>query len=464
MKIGLIGLPNSGKTTIFRTKINKETIMSFKNLKLASPILKAIDECGYAAPTPVQVQSIPKVLDGHDLIASARTGTGKTAAFILPGLQCLSASCPGRKRGPRALVLTPTRELAEQITQSSRVYGKYLRVKSTTIVGGMPYPKQIKELSKSPDLVIATPGRLLDHLEHGRINLSGLELLVLDEADRMLDMGFIEDVEKIVRSAPPRRQTLLFAATLNKTIVKLARRILKHPERVEIAAAKTTHEQIEQRLHVADNLKHKRRMLKHLIADPDMTKAIIFSATKRDADNLARELYAQGHAAAALHGDMSQGARNRTMRSMRRGNIRLLVATDVAARGIDVAGISHIINFDLPKCAEDYVHRIGRTGRAGASGIAISFALSKELNELSRIQRYIGETLPVHVIPGFEPTCSLRHMTTKKESGWRNAVTAGYSRDKKWGSTKKKKLIVEYRSSNASRQARHKPALSPLPD
>lgn len=449
--------------------------MSFKNLKLASPILKAIDECGYAAPTPVQAQSIPKVLAGQDLIASARTGTGKTAAFILPGLQHLSACCPDRKRGPRALVLTPTRELAEQITQSARGYGKYLRVESTTIVGGMPYPKQIKALSKSPDLVIATPGRLLDHLERGRINLSGLKLLVLDEADRMLDMGFIEDVEKIVRSTPPGRQTLLFAATLNNTIVKLARRILKHPERVEIAAAKTTHELIEQRLHVADNLKHKHRMLKHLIADPGMTKAIIFSATKRDADNLARELYAQGHAAAALHGDMSQGARNRTMRSMRRGKIRLLVATDVAARGIDVAGISHIINFDLPKCAEDYVHRIGRTGRAGASGVAISFASSKEFNELSRIERYIGETLPEQVVPGLEPTRSLRHMTAKNKSGWqlraqgngrnglnqrtfghkRNSATAGHSRGKKWGLTNKgKKLIVEYRNSKASRQVR----------
>ncbi len=430
--------------------------MSFENLELVLPILKALKECGYTAPTPIQAQSIPKVLAGRDLIASARTGTGKTAAFVLPGLQRLSAPCPGRKRGPRALVLTPTRELAEQVTQSARVYGKYLRVKSTSIVGGMPYHEQLRALSKSPDLVIATPGRLLDHLERGRINLSGLELLVLDEADRMLDMGFIQDVERIVDNAPGERQTLLFAATLNNTIVKLAQRILKHPERVEIAARKTTHERIEQRLHVADNLVHKHRMLQLLIADPDMTKAIIFSATKRDADNLARELYSQGHAAAALHGDMKQSDRNRTMSNMRRGKIRLLVATDVAARGIDVAGISHIINFDLPKCGEDYVHRIGRTGRAGASGIAISFASSKEFDELSRIERYIGETLPEHVVPGLEPTRSLRQTTAKKRGGWRrNTVTAGYSRDKQRGSTtKEKKLIVEYRNSKASRQVR----------
>jgi len=448
--------------------------MFFENLELIPPILKALKECRYRYPTPIQARSIPRVLEGRDLIASAQTGTGKTAAFVLPGLQRLSAPCPGRKRGPRALVLTPTRELAEQITQSARVYGKYLRVRSTSIVGGMPYPEQLKALSKAPDLVIATPGRLLDHLERGRINLSGLELLVLDEADRMLDMGFIEDVERIVDSAPCSRQTLLFAATLNNGIVKLAGRLLKHPEHIEIAARKTTHESIEQRLHVADNLAHKHRMLKYLIDDPAMTRAIIFSATKRDADNLARELYAQGHAASALHGDMKQSARNRTMSNMRRGKIRLLVATDVAARGIDVAGISHVINFDLPKCAEDYVHRIGRTGRAGASGVAISFASCKETNELSRIERYIGETLPEHVVPGLEPRGSLRHMTAKMKEGWRprakgngrrglkrtfgnrrNAVTAGDSRDKKRRASRKgRELIIEYRHHKTFRQER----------
>jgi superfamily II DNA/RNA helicase len=446
--------------------------MSFENLQLVPPILKALNECGYTAPTPIQARSIPKVLAGQDLIASAQTGTGKTAAFILPGLQRLNAPCPGGKCGPRVLVLTPTRELAEQITRSARVYGKYLHVKSTSIVGGMPYRGQLRALSQSLDMVIATPGRLLDHLERGRINLSDLELLVLDEADRMLDMGFIEDVEKIAHSAPSRRQTLLFAATLNNTIIKLARRILKHPEYVEIAGTKIINEHIEQRLYVADNFMHKHSILKQLITDPDITKAIIFSATKRDADNLARELYAQGHAAAALHGDMKQSARNRTMRNMQRGKIRLLIATDVAARGIDVAGISHVINFDLPKCAEDYVNRIGRTGRAGASGIAISFASSKEFNELSRIERYIGEALPKHIVQGLEPTRPLQQVTAKKKGGRhpmvqrnrrnglnprtsgnrRNTVAAQYSRGKKRGSIKKKeKLIVEYCSSKASR-------------
>ena len=447
--------------------------MSFKNLKLASPIMKALDRCGYTVPTPIQALSIPKILAGQDVIASARTGTGKTAAFMLPILQHLSSRSPGQDHAPPALVLTPTRELAEQISRSARTYGKYLRVKSSTIVGGMPYPKQIEALSKSLDLVIATPGRLLDLLGRGHIKLTGLELLVLDEADRMLDMGFIEDVERIVDCAPPERQTLLFAATLDNTIVKLARRILKDPERVEVESTKITHKRIEQRLHVVDNLRHKHRMLEHLIADSHLTRAIIFSATKKDADHLARELYAEGHAAAALHGDMRQSARNRTMSNMRRGKIRLLVATDVAARGIDVAGISHIINFDLPRCAEDYVHRIGRTGRAGASGIAISFALPGEVNELSRIERYIGQTLRRHVIPGLEPTRSLQHATVKKKRRWqpqaqgngrngsklptfgnkRNTMPSGFYKGRTWTSLTTEEKGTSPWNSAGARQA-----------
>ncbi len=379
--------------------------MSFSNLQLVAPILKAVNLCGYASPTPIQAQAIPRALAGQDLIATAQTGTGKTAAFVLPALQRLSMPSVSTKKskGPRVLVLTPTRELANQVTDAVRTYGKFMRIRSGAILGGMPYFEQQRLLSQPVDLIVATPGRLIDHMERGRIDFSRLELLVLDEADRMLDMGFSDAVDTIVAATPADRQTLMFTATMDSTMAKLAQRLLKEPTRVEIAGEKVTLEQIEQRLHAADDMQHKNKLLNHLIADSGMTRAIIFSGTKRNADQLARELSAQGHAAAALHGDMNQNARNRTIMNMRRGKIRFLVATDVAARGLDVTGITHVINYDLPKNAEDYVHRIGRTGRAGASGIAISFASSKEVDLLHQIERYIGQTIAQLVIPGLEP-------------------------------------------------------------
>jgi superfamily II DNA/RNA helicase len=395
--------------------------MTFEELQLASPILKALDQCGHHTPTQVQAEAIPLALAGHDIIASAQTGTGKTAAFVLPALQRLNASAPTRRRnsGPRILVLTPTRELADQITQATRAYGKYLRVKSVTIIGGMPFGEQIRALSQSPDMVIATPGRLLDHMDRGRLDLSQVELFVLDEADRMLDMGFIDDVERISDSVPSGCQTLLFAATVGDATTKLAQRFMKEPQRVQVAPGKITLDAIEQRLHVADSLQHKNRLLEHFCQDDTVKKAIIFSATKRDADSLARDLNAKGHSAAALHGDMTQNARNRTMMDMRRGRIRLLVATDVAARGLDVTGISHVINFDLPRFAEDYVHRIGRTGRAGESGIAISFASRADIPYLDRIERYIGQSLTMHVIAGLEPLYPLRNPNRDRPTGRR---------------------------------------------
>lgn len=386
--------------------------MSFEELQLAPPILKALTQCGHDRPTPVQAQAIPMAIAGRDLIASAQTGTGKTAAFVLPALQRLCADPSERKRCTRVLVLTPTRELADQITQATRTYGKYLKVKSVAIFGGMPFKEQIRALSQSPEMIIATPGRLLDHMSRRLIDLSHLEMFILDEADRMLDMGFIEDVERISAAVPDDCQTLLFAATLGSATTGLAQSLMKDPERVAVAPGKITHDAIEQRLHVADNVQHKNRLLQHLCADPTVTKAIIFSATKRDADTLAGVLNRQGHAAAALHGDMSQNARNRTMVNMHRGKIKLLVATDVAARGLDVTGISHVINFDLPRSAEDYVNRIGRTGRNGESGIAISFASRAELAYLDRIERYIGQALAMQVIPGLEPAHPLNRMSS----------------------------------------------------
>jgi len=405
--------------------------MSFDSLNLAAPILKAISLCGYAAPTPIQQQSIPAAIAGKDLIASAQTGTGKTAAFVIPALERLQKPSAARGKGPRVLILTPTRELANQVTEAVRTYGRFLRLRHGAIVGGMPYFEQQRLLSQPVDIIIATPGRLIDHLESGRIDLSRVELLVLDEADRMLDMGFSEAVETITQATPAGRQTLLFTATWDNTMARLAQRLMKDPVRIAVAGKKATLESIEQRLHAADDMQHKNRMLNHLISDSAMTRAIIFSSTKRNADQLARELHAQGHSAEALHGDMTQGARNRTITNMRRGRVRLLVATDVAARGLDVPGITHVINFDLPKNAEDYVHRIGRTGRAGATGIAISFVSYRELDQLTRIERYIGQSLPQQVIAGLEPARPLRSSSgrTSRPGGasstWRPSAPAG---------------------------------------
>ena len=382
--------------------------MSFETLNLSEPILKAIAACGYTEPTPIQAQSIPLAIAGKDLIGSAQTGTGKTASFVLPALERLLVPSTKNGKGPRILVLTPTRELANQVTDAVRTYGKFMRVRCGSILGGMPYREQMALLSQPVDIIVATPGRLIDHLDRRSINFSRLELLILDEADRMLDMGFSEDVDRIAAAAPSDRQTLLFTATMDDAMAQLAKRLLQNPVRVAVENKEASELKIEQRLHVTDDMRHKNRLLQHLVADASVTKAIIFSATKRDADQLASELYAQGHAAAALHGDMSQGARNKTIVNMRRGKVRFLVATDVAARGLDVTGISHVINFDLPKFAEDYVHRIGRTGRAGATGIAISFCSMNEVAYLDRIERFTGKTLPQSVIPGLEPTRPLR--------------------------------------------------------
>lgn len=391
--------------------------MSFTELNLNPQLMKALAACGYGEPTPIQAQAIPLVVTGQDLLASAQTGTGKTAAFVLPALQKILTSPAKPGRGPRVLVLTPTRELATQVTDAVKKYGRFMRVQSGVILGGMPYREQLQLLSRQVDLIVATPGRLIDHLERGRLSLGRLEMLILDEADRMLDMGFIEPVEQIAAATPESRQTLLFSATLDARIAKLAGNLLKEPATIRISPKKVTHDHIEQRLLVADNLKHKLQMLHNLVADEELEKAIIFSATKRDTETLAQELAAEGHSVRALHGDMTQGARNRAIMDMRRGKVRLLVATDVAARGLDVTGISHVINFDLPRFAEDYVHRIGRTGRAGASGVAISFASPSEQAFLGRIEKYTGVQLPQHVIQGLEPKTSLRTAQAPRKGG-----------------------------------------------
>jgi superfamily II DNA/RNA helicase len=382
--------------------------MSFENLNLNPAILKAIAETGYTEPTPIQAQSIPEIMAGHDLMASSQTGSGKTAAFILPALNRLATPSAVNSKGPRVLVLTPTRELAQQVCDAATKYGKNMRFKIISILGGMPYPVQNRLLSSHVDILVATPGRLIDHLERGRIDFSRLEMLILDEADRMLDMGFVDDVERIAQATPATRQTLLFSATLEGVVGNLASRLLKTPKKISVSAAKDKHENIEQRMMFADDVAHKNKMLSHLLTDVEVNQALVFTATKRDADGLADQLSAQGHSVAALHGDMSQRERNRTLLNMRNGNVRILVATDVAARGLDVRGISHVINFDLPKFAEDYVHRIGRTGRGGSSGIAISFASNRDAQLLKRIERYTEQSIKMHTIEGLEPKYKLR--------------------------------------------------------
>ncbi|MFZ6727606.1 DEAD/DEAH box helicase [Undibacterium sp. MH2W] len=421
--------------------------MSFEALGLHVNLIRALTDSGYTKPTSVQEQAIPAAIQGRDLMVSSQTGSGKTAAFMLPALHKLisaevvsydNSKTPNqerqsaRSRGdrprfvaakPKMLVLTPTRELALQVTTATDKYSAYSRrIKAVSILGGMPYPKQMQLLSRNPEILVATPGRLIDHMESGKIDFSELQMLVLDEADRMLDMGFIDDIEKIVAATPPTRQTMLFSATLDGVVGNMAKRITTEPLIVQIAGSASKHENIQQKVHFVDDLSHKNRMLDHLLRDVSVDQAVVFTATKRDADTIADRLNIAGFAAAALHGDMHQGARNRTLDGLRRGQIRVLVATDVAARGIDVPGITHVFNYDLPKFPEDYVHRIGRTGRAGRKGLAVSLVNHAESMHVKRIERFTKQLIPVDVIEGFEPkktAAPSRSSTARKPSGWK---------------------------------------------
>jgi len=378
--------------------------MSFDSLGLAPSLLSSIERTGFTTPTPVQMAAIPPAMAGSDLMVSSQTGSGKTAAFMLPALHRIAQKSANKGRGVQVLVLTPTRELALQVSEATAAYGSNLDdLRIATVVGGMPYGAQLKALSRRVDVLVATPGRLLDHLQARRVDLSTVHTLVLDEADRMLDMGFIDDINTIVDRTPQDRQTLLFSATLDGTVAKLAARMMRDPQRIELASQSDRHANITQTLLYADDAGHKLRLLDHILRDAAMGQAIVFTATKRGADDLAEHLADTGFSVMALHGDMNQRQRSRTLTEVQDGRVRVLVATDVAARGIDVQAISHAINYDLPMQPEDYVHRIGRTGRAGRDGLAYTLAVHGERHKVRRIEHFIGHQIPSEVIAGLEP-------------------------------------------------------------
>ena len=439
--------------------------MTFATLGLNPVVLKCLETTGYTIPTEVQRQAVPAALEGRDLLVSSHTGSGKTAAFLLPSLHKLAepSTLPGN--GPRLLVLCPTRELAMQVQKQAMIYGAGMRkLRTVCLVGGAPFGPQFQALKVNPEVMIATPGRLIDHLERGRLDFSRLEVLVLDEADRMLDMGFIEDIEHIVSRLPHDRQTLLFSATLDGMVGKIAAEMTNNPLRIEVATQEEHKGNIDQRILFSDDIGHKHRLLDVLLRDVELTQALIFTATKRAAEELSETLLEQGHSAAALHGDMPQHKRTRTLQRLRDGQTRFLVATDVAARGIDVAGISHVINFDAPRQAEDYVHRIGRTGRAGRTGIAITMINGKERHLVREIERYLGQSVRVDVIAGLEPSPRTERGFDKArsgKSGYGNKTGGyggGYAGQKPWGEKKFGDKPAGERTWGEKRVATDKPA------
>lgn len=374
--------------------------ITFADLQLNKPILKALEKSGYTTPTPIQAQSIPHALNGRDLLLSAQTGSGKTAAFVLPVLDKLSRIGKLDKQ-VYALILTPTRELAQQVHDSVRRYGGNLRgVYSIPLVGGSPYSGQIRALRKGVQIIIATPGRLLDHINEGRVDLSALQMLILDEADRMLDMGFADDINEILQKTPATRQTVMSSATWDGEVGKIAESFTNNPERVSI---KIESAHIEESVYFCDDFHHKNKILLQVLANPDIKQAVIFAATKMSTEKLAGELVEAGFKARYLHGDLPQGKRNRIVSDMKSGKCDLLIATDVAARGIDISAISHVINYDLPRQVEDYVHRIGRCGRAGRTGTAINLCSMEDRKQLSNIGRYLKRSMDEAVIEGLEP-------------------------------------------------------------
>jgi ATP-dependent RNA helicase RhlE len=408
--------------------------MGFSSLGLSGPVMQGVQAAGYTVPTPIQSLAIRPALEGRDIIGLAQTGTGKTAAFVLPLLNQLSidAGERGRHAPPRALVLTPTRELAQQIHKAVDTYGKFLSLRSIAIYGGTDMDKQLKLMARGVDIVIATPGRLLDHMQRRSIALGSVKVLVLDEADRMLDMGFIKDVRKIIAGIPATRQTMLFSATMPEEIASLASEVLRNPETVEAGERRNPVETIVQHFYSVGP-DAKTALLIHAIEHEKMESVLVFTRTKHGADKIARRLDHAKISTAAIHSNRTQGQRDRALDSFKKGSIRVLVATDIAARGIDVNGISHVVNYDIPQQAEDYIHRIGRTGRAGADGDAITFIAREDQQYLRRIEKYTGKHIAVRSYPGFiapQPSAMkpTSHASTPHTSHTSHASHASHSR------------------------------------
>jgi len=427
--------------------------MLFSKLGLSAELLRAVQEQGYEEATPIQQQAIPLVLEGRDILAGAQTGTGKTAGFTLPILQRLQMSEPdGRRRRIRALILTPTRELAAQVAESVRTYGQHLPYKSTVIFGGVSINPQISKLRKGVDIVVATPGRLLDHLQQGTINLGAVEMLVLDEADRMLDMGFIRDIRKILKTLPTHRQNLLFSATFSKEIKKLADDLLNSPTEVQVSRRNTTVELVTQIVHPVDR-RRKRELLSHRIGAENWQQVLVFTRTKHGANRLSEQLSNDGLKAAAIHGNKSQAARTRALADFKSGAIRVLVATDVAARGIDIDRLPHVVNYELPNVPEDYVHRIGRTARAGQEGHAISLVCVDELKLLRDIERLLDSKIEQQIIPGYEPDPRIKAEPIKRGRSQRPAGRRGGTHKKGNSGSPKSRSGQRKRSSSRQRRA-----------
>jgi ATP-dependent RNA helicase RhlE len=403
--------------------------MLFKDLGLSAELLRAVEKQGYEEATPIQEQAIPLILEGKDVLAGAQTGTGKTAGFTLPVLQQLQKTQKeGQKRHPRVLVLTPTRELAAQVHESVRDYGRYLPFRSAVIFGGVSINPQKQKLVKGVDIVVATPGRLLDHVGQRSIDLTKVEILILDEADRMLDMGFIRDIRKILDIIPKQRQTLLFSATFSKEIKSLAAEFLQQPSEIQVTPQNIAAELVSQVVYPVDK-KRKRELLSHKIGEENWQQVLVFTRTKHVANKLAEQLGKDGITAAAIHGNKSQGARTKALADFKAGRVRVLVATDIAARGIDIDKLPHVVNFELPNVAEDYVHRIGRTARAGHEGHAISLVCVDELTLLRDIEKLLGSDIEKVNLPGYDVNPLIKAEPIQNGRGGRNNSGNRGSRD-----------------------------------